>query len=321
MILFYYGRDGYQIQEKTDDMIRRYEQKYGSSFNLLQTRGLSAENAADALEQALKSISFFEETRFVVMEDIFSSAGLAEKTAKLLEEHDVISRKDTVVLVAQVGVAADLKKKHKELFALLSRKNVTIQEFKPREGSTLTDWMGRYCAAQGKELTRQAAEKLAIATSGDSWRLVQEMDKLCNHPTKRIDNNLVDLLVYSAPEFIIFPFLDALAQGNQKQAVLFLDDALLSGLDPYYLLVRCIGQFRTMMMVADLVSRSEDRSMIAQKTGIHPFVVSKTLQHIRNQSTQSLTQKYKELMNIDTQTKNGQGELPILLTNFIVMAH
>jgi hypothetical protein len=69
-------------------------------------------------------------------------------------------------------------------------------------------------------------------------------------------------------------------------------------------------------MVRDLAEKNESQAGIAKKTGMHPYVIKKIFQN-SNTNMEKLGSKYKDLLNIEMDFKNGKSNLTDSLFKFI----
>ncbi|MDP1884481.1 MAG: DNA polymerase III subunit delta, partial [Candidatus Moranbacteria bacterium] len=94
---------------------------------------------------------------------------------------------------------------------------------------------------------------------------------------------------------------------------------LKKGDDPFYVFSMYVYQFRIILKVADLDGQYHGNDYaIAQASGLHPFVVKKSLSQVRNFPMAKLKEIYQKLSDLDTQIKTGRIDIRVALDKFIV---
>jgi DNA polymerase-3 subunit delta len=107
-------------------------------------------------------------------------------------------------------------------------------------------------------------------------------------------------------------------EGSKKDALLLLHQHLEKGEDPFYLFSMLVYQLRNMLKIADLKENfGYPEREISRVSDMHPFVVRKTLNQIRNFSFAKLTKLYQKLSQLDVMMKTGKIEAELALDKFI----
>ena len=89
------------------------------------------------------------------------------------------------------------------------------------------------------------------------------------------------------------------------------------GNDPYYLISLIAGQFRNLLSVKDLSERGITQAEIVKKTGLHPFVVRKTMNQIAKFKTEELKLQYRAVLDMEIKSKTGISSFTDSLFNLI----
>ena len=79
-----------------------------------------------------------------------------------------------------------------------------------------------------------------------------------------------------------------------------------------------VYQFHNLLMIKDLIERGVSYSDLASKTKLHPFVVKKSFQQIKNFSLKELKKIYGRLAESDLAVKTGNIEPRAVLEMLIV---
>src|SRR3989344_6894387 len=96
--IFLYGSDGYRIKENVDTIVSAYNKKYKSGMSHYRF-DLDGTNKFDNFAGAVKSVSFFDEAKLVVVKNPFSAGGdFLNKFTSLTSDLKIITdKKNTLV--------------------------------------------------------------------------------------------------------------------------------------------------------------------------------------------------------------------------------
>ena len=311
MIIFLYGRDGYRLKQSLDLIVAEYRKKHssGMSFSVLDPAvngGVAAGRAASVvgpLEDIVKTVSFFNEKKLVVLKNVFS---FAPEISPIIKEYDLVKDKEHILVFVESLPAAELAKRNKNFFALLGAKPNVTKEFEPLSSRKLETWLANEATSLGANIEPQAVKKLISFAGNDSWRLRLELEKLANYSQGRpIGEEEVELLVSPNVSLNIFETIDAIGNKNKIKAVTLLQKHLEAGEDPYYLFSMFVYQFRNLLRVKSLAGQHLPQAVIVKRTGLHPFVVRKALDQAGKFELEELKQKFSHLAEADVEIKNG----------------
>jgi len=232
-------------------------------------------------------------------------------------EKQIQADQDLVVIFWEDGQPKKNGKLYKALFKMAKSQN-----FERLSGSKLNQWI----AQRIKELdpasgiSKEASEKLILFAGSDTDYLDTELQKLVNFADGRIiQADDVELLVRANSDANIFDTIDALSANNKKKALRLVQEHLKKGDDPFYVFSMYVYQFRNILKVADLDGQYHGNDYaIAKASGLHPFVVKKSLSQVRNFPMAKLKEIYQKLSVLDTQIKTGRIDIRVALDKFIV---
>lgn len=306
MIIFLTGEDTYRLNENRESVIRSYQAKHGSGFNLFRIDGSSNTAGADVAE-AIKSVSLFSEVKLVLISNIFSNANTAEEINQLVKKYGVVEDKGIVILATHPGTAAQAKPK--ELYVTLNNFKNLVRDFENLEGQKLNSWLKKEAALRDATFGPGAMSRFSAIAGSDSWARINNLNKLANYCGKVISLPAVNLLIELDVEPNIFEFIDALGSGRRAEAFALLCKELAHGRDPYYLLTMATYQFRNMLIVKDFAERNVPQAEIAKKAGIHPFVVKKMISATAKLTAADIAKLYKNIVDLEQGTKQGRRDL------------
>ncbi|HCC21975.1 TPA: DNA polymerase III subunit delta [Candidatus Uhrbacteria bacterium] len=195
------------------------------------------------------------------------------------------------------------------------------EEFKSLVGEQVTGFIASECENYGLKIEIRACTELAQATGADSWRLVQEISKLCSFAAARgeqvISTSMIKELVVGTNEESIFDFLDACFDGRSRRAIPLLDRLIQSGVNDLQILAMLQRQLRILIGARDLLNRGiSDRQTIAGKLGVHPYPAGKAIASVQQLQLTDLKKASTELVEIERRFKSGTGKLLAGLTLF-----
>ncbi len=310
MIIFLHGSDRYRIFERIQDIETEFAQK-----NITGTR--CSENEIDRIREIIKTKSFFDEARLVIVPDVLAQGDII---AELIEKYNVTSDPATTVVIAVMTDISKLKKSAGNLAKILASKKIAVETFEPLAGIALKQWVDRRIEKYKIKIASSVIDKLIQLTNSEiekprkifvsnSGRLAVEIQKIAHFfygsAIESIDNAIVEKLVHHQSKENIFAFTDALGHQNIIQALSLLHRQLEQDADPHYLLSMIAYQLRNLAIVRDGIDRNKNTTAIATESGLHPFVVQKTYQQAKAFTTAGLASLIIKLSKLDQSMKDG----------------
>lgn len=317
MLIFFYGADSFRSQEKTNQLKERFL-KTDNSGSGLSCVDFDEKATLRDLTEALSSGGLFSTKRFVIVRNCIASVPLdmQKEIISLLKKHStLVDDRDLVVLFWEQSEP----KKNNALFTYLS-KTAKKELFAPLSGASLNKWISERIVFHNDKLSIEpkAMQMLAALGGADLVRLDNEIAKLSQYVNDVIKKEDVELLVRSEEDATIFETVEALTGGNKKRALELFHGQLSKGEDAYYILSMYVYQVRNLLKIADCVERGNTNHFnIAKETKLHPFVVQKSLPHVRKLSLAKLKQMFSSLADIDHAAKTGKVDLILALDMFI----
>jgi DNA polymerase-3 subunit delta len=309
MIYFFYGEDTYRIKEKTDALRRAFLDKQGSDLNLSIFNGKDL--SFDIFKNAASQAPFLGDKRFIIIKNLIIENNDKEVKKKIAESLDKLPD-FSVLLFIEEG----LPDKRESLFKKLEKTKAEV--FLPLEGSKLISWIEGKFRSFDLEIDRQALMKLSICTGSDLWKLNNEISKISNFVSSQGRQKVIaadiDLFVEPVNSYRIFDLTDALAVKNINKAMKVLTLFRKDGEESLKIINLIITQLRNMLVIQDQIARKESTSIL----GLHPFVVKKTTDSIRNFKRSDLEKIYRNLAEYDYKIKNGIIEPDLALEMIVV---
>lgn len=324
MLFFFYGPNVKEaVQKKTASFLK------ANPAGLVESFDLAEEGQWEQFSQMALARSFFEEKKFLAVWDSFAIAETAAKLATFLEEQGRDLKKNAEVIFQERQTEEELKKKNKNLWAVLKSKADEMESCQERQGAKLQRWIEEKFQSAGLTLTPAAANKLMLAASSSPGRLPGEIDKLIAYkkyqgPLRdeaaaiRVGEGEVDLLVKFDLTLNNFALADAVANQDQRKSIELLHHHLEQGEDPYAILGLLIYQFRNLLKIKALVKEAVPYASLASVTKLHPFVVKKTYEQARKFELDDLRKIFRSLLELEVKFKDGQIDLPYGLTQVLL---
>ena len=317
MIIFLYGQNSQRINTEADSIVQKYQLKHSGVVNFFNFDMLSG--SVHDVVNAIKTASFFDEVKLIVLKNIFLNVQNHENFENLIKDHNLVNDKEIVLLVKEPLSAKELSFKNARLFKLLSDNKNLVRNFEILNGAKLGDWVRREVSLRDCSISPVSVRKLVQTVGKNTARLPFEIDKLSNYRLRgEIICDDIERLVSPEIDSNIFNFLDVLTIRNKARALELLYWEIKTGRDPHYILTMIIYQLRNMFQISDLHQRGYSQQEIIKKTNLRPFVVERIYSQLARLSPVSLAGLYGRLFNIDVGFKSGRFDLIDSLYSFVL---
>lgn len=335
MLIFLYGSDGYRIKENVDTIVGAYYKKHKSGMSYYRF-DLANVGDYDEILNSIKSVSFFDETKLIVLRNSFlAEPTFSSQINKLAADLKISSDSKTVLVFVENKGEKELQKTDKNLFAFLTAKPNLVRTISYLEGTKLSNWVRGKFKENGQSISSPVVGLLIDMVGHESWALANEISKLSNYKKGGIITEKdLNLLVSRQEDPNIFELTDAVGNQNKAKAFELMYRLTNSGHDSHYLLSMLVYHFENLLSVYDLMetniscpvrsSRSggpeRTRDFIASATsfGMHPFVARKAASQAKKFSKGDLIWKFNHLAGLDIASKSGQASLEDSLYNFVL---
>jgi len=295
MLILLYGEDTFRSRGKLNEIIKEYQVKHKTGLNLIRFNEGSLN--FDKIKQSIGAVSMFDEKKLIILENVLKNKDFQEEFFPYIKKNKLKDNHEIILVIYQEG----------KIDAAIKRRVNLFEEFKPLEGLDLANWVKREIAKHKVNIDQMSLKKLVAYVGNDLWQMNSEIGKLISYKAGGlISEKDIDLLVKSKVDLNIFKTLDALAQKDKKTALRLLHEHISQGENENYLLSMFVYQLRILIKLKDLVERGTPFYSLAQKSGLHPYVVKKSSDQIRNFSMDQLKRIYQRLLEIDFGIKTGR---------------
>ncbi len=246
------------------------------NFSRFEGKGLDI----DELIRLADTMPFFAERRLILVEDsgFFKGAqealngylpSMPKSTCLLFVEREVDKRGKLYKKVKAMGYAAEM-----------ARQNV----------SQLSKWAGAILAKEGKKITGHTMELFLGMTGDDMENIRMELEKLIAYTLGRdvITDEDVEAVCTVRVSNRIFEMVAAIVNRQTKKAMNLYEDLLTLKEPPMRILFLIARQFNQLLQVGELMEKGMDRSAIASRLKLQPFVVGKVMPQARQFSREQI---------------------------------
>jgi DNA polymerase-3 subunit delta len=311
MVIFIFGDDIYQSEQRLLELKEKFKEKYGdiniSIFNIDKK-----EKITPRIINEMESVPFLGNKRLIIIKNYIQNSD-SESKEKIIKKLEHISE-SSVVIFYEKGTP----KKNDKLFKQLLK--VSKSEELPRlSGLALNNWIRKEVDKRGGKIDSIAAERLAYKVQNDSLRISSEIDKLINYVyPKTITIEDVESLVAETYSVKVFDLVDSLARRDGHSSLVSLHRLLALGEKEEYLHAMIVYGFRNLILVKYLSENSGlKESEMAKKLALHPFVLKKALASSKFFSFLELKKIYQLLLRANLEMRKSNKE-PILVLDLIL---
>lgn len=242
------GDDPLLVQE-TLDLIRAAAQSAGFSERI-RINTDSASEWAGSLYTHAQSLSLFSSKRILELD--LTQIKLNAVSSKILQEYAARPSSDTLLLIRANKL--DSKTEQSNWYKALDKVGVIIPVW-PITLDQLPSWISQRAKKMDLNMTKDAAELLAILVEGNLLAAAQELEKLRLLKTiQTIDVAVIEETVMDHAHFDIFSLVDSALAGNTKRCLRILQNLEAEDTEPTLILWALTREVRTMAEMAKQVS-------------------------------------------------------------------
>ena len=245
-----------------------------------------------------ETLPFFSDKRVIVIENSGWFQKVGDKMAEYLQE-----LADTSYLVF-VETQVD---KRSKLYKTVKTKG-RIAEFSPQDEQTLKRWVLGMLKKEGKNITAADLQFLLERTGTEMAHIKTEMEKLLCYTMGKTEVTKEDIeeVCTKHVQNQIFDMINAIADRNQKRALDLYYDLLTLKEPPMRILALIGRQFNLLLQVKELKKKGYSQAVIAEKTGLHGFIVGKYEKQASQFSTAKLREALEACVEADENVKTGK---------------
>lgn len=245
-----------------------------------------------------ETLPFLAERRLIVMED----TGFFKNSCDALAEYIKNIPESTCIIFVEEAVD-----KRNRLYKAVKDKGRAI-EFARQDESVLKRWVLGQIKKENRQISEGAVQLFLQRTGTDMENIAQELEKLLCYTLNKDAITAVDVEAVCTVQTTnrIFDMINAVANKQQKAALQLYYDLLTLKEAPMRILFLLARQFNLLMQVKQLKHAGVAQSAIAEKTGLHGFIVQKYIAQAGKFSNEVLRAAVEECVELETAVKTGQ---------------
>jgi len=202
MVIYLYGQDSYRRQQKLNEYVERYAEKYksGAGFFCLD----KAEDFVK-FKDFCKSQSLFESSKLGV---VFNFGDLEKGNAKefIALIKDNLKNKDLTLIL-------NSEKKPTKDFSFLLKEPVISHSFEELSGADLKKFINNEIKKRKIELDQKSTDLISSVLGKNSWEIVSALDKLSLLDESKIDQKTLEKHIDLLPAVDIFGQINKMREG------------------------------------------------------------------------------------------------------------
>jgi DNA polymerase III subunit delta len=324
-----YGLDDYSLSQYIDEIKAGLG---GSEMLKVNTSRLEGQRlTAKELADHCHTVPFLSPYRLVIVDGLLglfevrqerqqSAVTAAISTRKALKEWQNIEAiikgmpESTVLIMIDAEV-----KNNNPLFKRIGPL-AEVRSFPLLKGDKLRAWIKQRLLAGNTAISERAVTLLIELIGSNLWSLDNEVQKLLLYVHGRNINerDVAELADYSR-KTNIFVLVDAIVEGNTREAQRMLHQMYREGSSTAYILFMITRQVRLIALARDF-DPGLSKWQIQNKLGLVGYPLEKTLKQARSYDLKHVSKAYAELLQTDLAIKRGtygddQVALEIMLLN------
>jgi DNA polymerase-3 subunit delta len=315
-IYFLYGNDEFAISRRLKEFESDFTDPTSAGMNTarLDARTMSEND----FNNAVNAMPFLAKRRLVLLANPsakYNNPSLRKKFFEYVEK-----MQDTTRLVMYEPVdPRDADKHWLVKWAEKNEKLIQVKAYMLPRLKDMTGWIVNETKNQSGQIDGRAAEMLKEMVGVDTRQAGMEIAKLLAYVNwaRPITGQDVDAVCIVTSQQSVFDFVDALANGNGKNAQHLLH-RLLENEDAFSLWGMVVRQFRLLIQAREILDARGNKDDVARALGVHPFVAEKTTQQAARFSIESLENIYHQLLKIDEGVKTSQVTLDLAMDTLVV---
>lgn len=185
-----------------------------------------------------------------------------------------------------------------------------IEEFKPLSYRETQNWLKKEAEKKKIALSGDTLSELVHQSGENLWLLSSELEKYALSSKKALEIN------QKMKQVNVYHITDAISERDRSRAWFLFQKALLSGVDPEEIFWKIVWQIKNLLLLKKLFPMPEKK--IAEASGLHPFVIKKTLPALRFYTAEELSKYSLELITLYHNTRRGLIDFDNGIEKFLI---
>lgn len=317
----WYGENQSLLSVELAHWVDLFRAKYtGAEVKRFEYSEANESELTVALHQAVNGGSLFTKKVFLIIYNALS-AELKSEFGNLIQQACGQKSADYVLVLVENKKVAWSKPLPKALKKIEDSGTLKLKEYLNLSLIDLEKWIVTRVREEGGKFAPQAVRQLAQSLNNDFFALSNEISKLIAWRSGE-EVCVADVDLFVAPKLVddVFAFIDAVGRRDIPQAQATLARQFEQGTSPQSLIGLLAWHVRVLALVRQALDNSSQRAAareLATELGLHPFVVTKTLQQIPYYSAEKISWLYSELSDLDIKLKSTRTDPQVLFGMFL----
>lgn len=295
MLYLLHGKDSFRAGRKLNELLSFFRLKAKE----VEVLDVDEENFDPTeIERAIKSRTLFEKRHITVCRRLMKKKDASDFILLNLRN---FSLSENIFLFYEEELSD-------ETLALFKEEAGKTQCFNPLSGMELRKWINGEAKKRDFNIAGEELNNIILRCGPDLARASQEVEKLSLRSFAGGDGKEQ---IKGAPEggFNIFQICDAFAAKNKKKVWTLFQRALLRGVAPEEVFWKLWWQVKNLLLVKRL-SESNVKNL-QKESGLHSFVLKKTLSALRNFTEEDLQSYSLSLVRLYHGARVGRADFEI----------
>lgn len=315
-IFLLYGEEVFLKSHGKKDLLARISPKGMSEFNSFTYDGKKYD--LTSVKEAIEALPVFSDTKLL----IFNNSGIFQISGKDAATKDYREFWEEIIdeIPEEVYIVFDEEKvdKRSGLYKKLVKKDAVV-EFSYLSENQMINWTVGLFKTMGKIIGPHDAKYLIDITQDGMTSVKREAEKIAAYTQGRTAITRQDINDVTVPvvENRVFDMVDALLSKNPHGALQMLNDLLILKEDETRILGAISSNADKLLTVKLMAEDRLDKSVIASKAKIAPFIVSKYITLSSKYKAVDLKELLTRCVEIDRMFKLSRGDKAVILQTFI----
>ena len=290
-----YGEEAY-LRNQYKNKLKNALVNPDDTMNFSRFEGTSIDPAE--IISLADTLPFFAERRLILIED----SGFFKNKCDELADYLPSLPETTCLLFAETEVD-----KRNRLYKTV-QKYGRVTEFQSQDERTLMRWILGTLKKENKKITEDTLRHFLERTGSDMENIHMELEKLLSYTEGRdvITSEDVEEICTMQTTGQIFEMIRAIAEKKQRLALDLYYDLLALKEPPMRILFLIARQFNQLLLVKSLAAKGMDRSSIASKAQVAPFIAGRLMTQARSFTLEQLKNAVKDCVDAEEAVKTGR---------------
>ncbi len=315
-VILLYGEETFLKNHCKTELLKKITPQTMPEFNVFEFLGRKYD--LKAVDEAIEALSVMSDTKLLTFKNsmIFTTTGKDTAT----KEYKEFWEKRLLDIPEDVYIVFDEEKidKRSGLYKKLVKEDA-FGEFSYLDENKMINWTVGLFKTMGKVISPHEAKYLVEITGEGMTAIKNEAEKINAYSQDRLQITRADIDAVVVPviENRVFDMVDALLTKNSKEALLRLNDLLILKEEETKILGAVSSGADKILTVKLLTESGLDKTQIASKVKIPPFIVGKYITMSAKYTKEDLERLMSLCVETDRKFKLSQGDKTVLLQKLI----